>query len=144
MEPEPPLSKSLPIFKAHVDSISNNLTTLLKTLESVDKPQEPTHGLSNDLETFHYSLVVLSYHLLADNQRYEDWCDVSRITALLKNAEQCFARIQMLLLNSMRSEFYSVKRYLQASRLEGEVKHLRLRVTIYTTALSNPVLLSAV
>ncbi|KAF2691334.1 hypothetical protein K458DRAFT_483362 [Lentithecium fluviatile CBS 122367] len=44
----------------------------------------------------------------------------------------------------MRSEFYSIKRYLQASRLEGEMKHLRLRLTIYTTALSNPILLSAV
>jgi hypothetical protein len=144
MECEPPGSNLTATFKSQVNSISSSVSALLKTLENVEKPGEPTQELANDLETFHYSLVVLSYHLLVDHQRYEDWCDLSRIVVLLKSAEQCFDRIHSLLLNSSKSEFYSFKRYLQASRLDGEMKHLRLRLTIYTTALSNPIYLSAV
>jgi len=142
MASELQLSESILTFKLHVNSVSNNVSALLKTLKTVEAPSDPTQGLSSDLETFHYSLVVLSYHLLADDRRYEDWCDVSRITALLKSAEQCFDRLHTLLLK--RSEFYSVYKHLQASRLGGEIKHLRLRLKIYTTALSNPILLSAV
>ena len=144
MDPQPPLAHPVFIFKSRVSSVSSNVGTLLQTLKNVNRPGEQLQGLSNDLETFHYSLVILSYHLLADKQRYEDWCDVSRITALLGNAEQCFGRIHTLLLNSMRSEPTGVMKFLQGPRSEGEMKHLRLRLTIYTTALSNPILLSAV
>lgn len=143
MDPGRRTPQSVSIFKAQVNSVSSSVSALLKTLEGVDT-QEPTHGLSDELEAFHYSLVVLSYHVLEGSQRYEDWCDTTRLVALLKSAEQCFRRIHALLLSSTRTEFYNLKKYLPSSRSEVEMKHLRLRLKTYITALSNPILLSAV
>jgi hypothetical protein len=143
-DPKPPLSESVSAFKSHVNSISTTIAALLKILGNVDKTPELTEDLSEDLETFHYSLTLLTYHVLANDGRYEDWCDIARLSALLKSAGNCFYKIQALLVNGMRSEFFSVKKYLQSSRLDGQMKHLRLRLNIYITALSNPILLSAV
>jgi hypothetical protein len=136
-------------FVIHVNAISSSITVLLELVKPLQSSScEPISSLASDLETFHYSLVLLSYQVLHGdnncNKQYQDWCDVSRLTDLLENAQACFARMEALLLNGMRSEFYSVKKYLFASGSGGEMVHLCLRLRIYTTAMSNPLLLSAV
>ncbi|KAF1951490.1 hypothetical protein CC80DRAFT_597424 [Byssothecium circinans] len=135
-------SKETSTFTSHVNDISSSITVLLRLLRPLDISCDPINGLSGDLETFHYSLVLLSHQVLNDDKKYQDWCDVSRLSALLGNAQACFARIKTMLLNGIRNESFSVRRYLLKSA--GEMQHLRLRLTIYITALSNPLLLSAV
>ncbi|KAF2108533.1 hypothetical protein BDV96DRAFT_605592 [Lophiotrema nucula] len=131
-------------FSALVDEVSASIFLLLKTLKTLSPPGDILKGLDDNLRTFYYSLLILvSYSHINDLPEEEAWWDHEVLQALLRNAALCLSRTSLILNNVDRSDPTGVDDYLRSKDLEGEVRHLRLRLHICIDALHQPVHLSA-
>ena len=145
MEHQSSFSTRVAIFKPRIEAISTSILSLRALLEASEISHDSVKTLIADIQTFQYFLVLFSYHSTLNDYSIdsEAWRSIGRSAALLDNCAMLFDRLNLLFLNNKRSEYRNLKRYLQVTRLEAEMHHLRLRLNVYITALSNPILLSA-
>lgn len=72
----------------------------------------------------------------------EGWGNL-RLHILLANADRCFSRLATIVMNGLRRGG-SLKKYVRDTTAEAEIRHLRIRLEIYNTALGAPIMLSVV
>ncbi|KAF2019132.1 hypothetical protein BU24DRAFT_405842 [Aaosphaeria arxii CBS 175.79] len=133
-------------FRAEIDKIFENILVLQQVLEKVDLPSiEALRDLDHDLSSLSNTVTLLSYNVQLGNKNHEDrdWWNVERLEELLKNSNLCLLQFISTLLSGLRPDTESLNDQLPQN-LVGEVRHLRMRIAVGTTALSAPVMVSAV
>lgn len=137
-------------FCEKVDQVSDSILSLLKLFENSDLSfVDCLRGLDDDLLALANAIISLSRRIktAGEDGEYDPDEDtdifylLTLLIGLLENARPCTQRLEGRLINVLRSEWPSLEEYIRSTDIEGELQHLRLRITIYKTATSIPVML---
>jgi hypothetical protein len=117
------------------------------TIQGIRNVEEITQGLGEEIGAFAFALTVLESELRKGALLHQshDWWDETKINELLHNATKTFSRLQAIFcdINRRRTALQNVREFYRSTQRDDEIKHLRLRITTYTTALNVPMILLA-
>ncbi|KAF2425513.1 hypothetical protein EJ08DRAFT_700319 [Tothia fuscella] len=122
-----------------------SVKTMVQGIKDID---ESTQGLSEELGAFEFSLTILNYELRKGSMMPEiqEWWQPARLDVLLNNPMKTFSRLEGIFseIHRRRKLLQNVREYYRMSRYDEEMRHLRLRISTYMTALNVPVVLLAI
>ncbi|KAH7130778.1 hypothetical protein B0J11DRAFT_578287 [Dendryphion nanum] len=138
------------LFSGTVDQVSDSILSLLKLFEDSDLSLLTSlRDLDDDLLALANTIISLSRQIQNgyDNGDYLEEEDSSLfdiltfLIDLVENAKPCISRLERNIINILRSGWANLDDYIEAAELDGELQHLRLRITVYKTATSIPVMM---
>jgi hypothetical protein len=127
--------------------LAQGLLSVKSVLEGIRDIDDSTRGFGEELNAFEFTLTILDYELRKGTMipEIQGWWQPARLDSLLKNATKTFSRLDAIFreINRRRTLLQNVREYYRSTRCDEEIRHLRLRISTYTTALNVPVFLLA-